>query len=460
MNGLNNPGVVSTPVVGLSPEQVRTVPMPHYCKDVWEFLHSAEEYSDGINMTRLVTTFRGKFDRRAWNRSLERLMQRHPVLAARVTATSEGLEFVVNSQRRPQLRIVDISACSNEDLAMTLRTLVTALVWESFDAQEGRLFRTFAISVSDSECVLGVVAHHFIADGWSMEIIGRELLITYAAEISGRRLPLPERYVEYLDHIQWMARWLQGPEAQSQAAYWAQQLADPPDVRLPTLDNVDLDALAQWAYEKLTLEPALVRAVCAYAGKIQTTPFVTILTAFIAALSAIVQSSDIVVMIVAEQRSNPRLRYTVGYLVNLLPLRVAVKSDESFHGLATKVGRAYSSACSNQLHPYLLDEWRRNTFPSVRFRRLAPMECERASGSAGFSPFELPERPERDSARRSGAGYWLDIEHRGHSMCCRAGYLPTLYTQKTAARLVRIFRAAVEMAAEVPDSPVSALKFE
>jgi hypothetical protein len=40
--------------------------------------------------------------------------------------------------------------------------------------------------MSDCECVLGIVVHHGIADGSSMGIIGRELLVGYAATVTGR----------------------------------------------------------------------------------------------------------------------------------------------------------------------------------------------------------------------------------------------------------------------------------
>jgi hypothetical protein len=222
---------------------------------------------------------------------------------------------------------------------------------------------------------------------------------------------------------------------------------------------VDLDAMASSAFEIFSLEPALVRALSRRAGASRTTPFLVLLAADFAALSAIIDSNDIVVSILAEQQhANLKLRNTVGYITNLLPTRIHVSLDDSFDELIARVRQAYLDACNNQLHPYLMAEARRNTFPGFRFRRLAPESTEQTSSKVGFAPFDLPERPPiRTCARRGFAGHGLDVEHRGDVMRGRAYYLPTLYTQQTAVRFVQTFCRAIEMAADRPNEPVSAL---
>jgi hypothetical protein len=433
--------------------------MSRYCREYWNLIHSLEEFSEAINVTRLVTRFRGRFDFAAWGRSIDRLVTRHPILSARVAVDSGGLEFVVDEDYRPQLRIVDAPSFSSEDPRMALGALTDSLTWEKFDPEEGRLFRAFAIMVSDLECVLGIVAHHGISDGWSMEIIGRELLIGYVAEISGRRPPVPERYTDYLDHNQWMDEWLKGAEARSQASYWTRQLANSPNVRLPIRREFNLDVRAPIATEYFKLDLALVRDLRRRAGNVQTTPSIMLLTANIAALSAVIASHDIAVVVLVEQRSDPKLRHTVGLLLNWLPIRTAVNSDDSFDELAARVRQMNLGAFSNHLHPYLLAEVQRNAFPWFRFRRLIPEGSGRGSGDAGFAPFDLPERPPVEtSARRYGcAGYGLDIEHRGGVMHCRVNYLPTIYLQETIARYVQTFCTAVELVANASDRPVSTL---
>ncbi len=440
-------GVGSTPKLRDGALKRRAVPMPAYCKELWQFMCSEKEYSEVINMTHLVTAFRGEFDLGAWNRSIELLMTRHSVLAARVHNGLGGLEFLVDPDSRPGLKIVDVSSSCEADRKAAARTLADQLVWEPFDPNEGRLFRAFAILISPSETILGIVVHHFVADGWSMEVIGRDLLTAYVSMSSPRRLLLPEHYVEYLDYIQWMNGWLQGPEARSQADYWASKLAEPPDVCLPREHDVDLDAQVGMAIEPFTLDSALTQAIRRRAGKNHTTPFLILLTAMTAALSTIIGTRDVVITVNVDQRGSPGLRHTVGYLVNRLPVRTTISLNGSFDELVATVKESYLGAYRNQLHPYFGGELRR-AYPWFRFRRLAPARMEPTSGDTGFSPFDLPERPIlRTSARRGGAGYALDIEDRGVSMRGRVHYLPNVYAQATAARLVQTFLAAAEIAA-------------
>ena len=436
------------PTTHQRPVPSHRVSMPAYCKELWDLIYSYPEPSYGSNQTRLVTIHRGNFDWTAWSRSIEHITARHPVLIARVAAVPNGLEFVLDAKSPPTLRVIDLSSSSIEDRWATARTIAYKLTWEPFEAKDGRLFRTFGIRVSDSECVLGIIIHHLIGDGWSMEIVGRELLTAYIAEVSGKPFTLPKPAVGYLDYIRWMDDWLQKPEGKSQAAFWARQLTNPPSMYLPMEHIVDFDAMARISFETFTLESGLVRALSQQAAKSRTTPFVILLSAAFVALSAIIGSRDLGIGIIAEQRNSNRLRNTVGCIFNLLTIRTEIDLNDSFEQAIAQVRLAYLEACKNQSYPLLANETCRRPFPFFQFRRLAPEGSERPNDDIGFSPLDLPERPPwSDCARHAGVGYGLGVEHRGDVMRGRAYYLPTLYTQKTALRLVQTFYSAIEMTA-------------
>ena len=45
--------------------------------------------------------------------------------------------------------------------------------------------------------------HHVVTDGWSQEILFRELAALYAAYREGRESPLPALPVQYADYAVW-----------------------------------------------------------------------------------------------------------------------------------------------------------------------------------------------------------------------------------------------------------------
>jgi hypothetical protein len=430
----------------------RRVPLPHHCKEFWDQLNGKP------HMTRLVTRFRGSLNLPMWQRAVGRLLSRHPILNARVVCGAAGLEFVLSPDCNVPMTTIDFAPSSLGNHEAELAALVASLLRAPFDAQEGRLCCTFAIRVSDAEYVLGVICHHLIADTWSLEIIGRELLAAYAAEVTGKTCQLPEQYIQYLDYIQQMNEWLLSEESRSQAAYWRDQLAHPPAVYLPVRREFDADDLTQVTFETFQLERAVIRAVGTRAGTCGITPFIVLLAASFAALAAVIGSHDIAISISALQRGNIRLRNTVGCLVNHLPVRCTVDLEQPFADLLTRVRQSYLHAHDNQLHPYTIAERRAHAFPTFRFRRVPAQHGGPVQGRAGFSRFDLPlPLPLKTTARRATASLRLEMEQAGDSMRGHVYYLPTLYSQKTVVRLVHTLCAAIDMAADVSGRAMSSL---
>src|SRR5207244_333606 len=84
---------------------------------------------------------------------------------------------------------------------------------------------------ADRSEILLVVLHHAIADGWSLDVLRRELTLLYGAQPS----PLPELPIQYADFAVWQQGWLAGPLLAGQLAYWRDRLAGaPPALDLPT----------------------------------------------------------------------------------------------------------------------------------------------------------------------------------------------------------------------------------
>ena len=54
------------------------------------------------------------------------------------------------------------------------------------------LIRVCLVRVADREHLLSVTMHHIVSDGWSMEVLFRELMQLYEAHIGGRASPLGE----------------------------------------------------------------------------------------------------------------------------------------------------------------------------------------------------------------------------------------------------------------------------
>ena len=116
------------------------------------------------------------------------------------------------------------------------RKLEDVLVEESgrgFDLGRGPLLRVTVVRMPKAAWLV-VAMHHIVTDGWSMNILSREILTLYEAFSLDAPSPLAELEIQYADYSVWQHYWLKSDNSAIHSAYWKQQLAGlPPLMELP-----------------------------------------------------------------------------------------------------------------------------------------------------------------------------------------------------------------------------------
>ncbi|KOX03116.1 hypothetical protein ADK66_29190, partial [Micromonospora sp. NRRL B-16802] len=119
--------------------------------------------------------------------------------------------------------------------ADAINTWVTEQVSRPFDLATGPVFRAALARIAPDDHVLVLVAHHIVADGWSVGILTTELTSLYAAETgSTTDAPLPKLTVQPADHAAWQRARLDDDEFTRQLDHWHTTLADLPTIEFPT----------------------------------------------------------------------------------------------------------------------------------------------------------------------------------------------------------------------------------
>jgi hypothetical protein len=117
--------------------------------------------------------------------------------------------------------------------------------------------RVVLLQVSPTDHLLVIVMHHIISDGWSVNILVREIATLYHAIRSGYPNPLPELPVQYPDFAAWQRGWLQGDVLAQQIDYWRQRLTGAPaTLNLPTDYPPASAAKLSWGKLIATIFPA------------------------------------------------------------------------------------------------------------------------------------------------------------------------------------------------------------
>ena len=108
------------------------------------------------------------------------LVERHETLRT-TFHDQDGVGFqVVHAFQPTPLKVIDISSNKEEDLWHALRKEQTT----PFDLTIEPGWRPSVFRLGPEDHVLSIVMHHIISDGWSMDILRKELMVFYSCSHS------------------------------------------------------------------------------------------------------------------------------------------------------------------------------------------------------------------------------------------------------------------------------------
>ena len=168
--------------------------------------------------------FNGPLKLHALERSLNEIVRRHEILRTTFhSVAGEPVQVIAEARSQP-LAVIDLSALPQPERAAQAERMATEETQQPFDLARGPLFRFRLLRLAAEQHILLLTMHHIISDGWSLEVLGRELAALYQAYSTGRSSPLAELGIQYADFALWQREWLQGEVLEKQLAYWREQL--------------------------------------------------------------------------------------------------------------------------------------------------------------------------------------------------------------------------------------------
>lgn len=270
--------------------------------------------------------------------ALRDLVSRHEVLRTVIRERSDGTPYqhvLDMAELRQELR--------RENAAGPAATLASMRKWIAmpFDlAVDGPLRAVlFKDPVAGLRRLL-LVAHHVAVDGWSMDIVLRDLERFYADRVVGEQSSAEPVRPAYIDYAAWERQALDGSRMAALRAFWKAYLdrVEPLVLPLDHLRPPTPDYLG--AHVGLILSAAASGHLRALAQELKVGLFSVLLGAYTVALHAFTGQRDIVVGTPVVHRDRPELAELVGCFINTLPVRARIDRDLLLkeHLLATSSG--------------------------------------------------------------------------------------------------------------------------
>jgi amino acid adenylation domain-containing protein/non-ribosomal peptide synthase protein (TIGR01720 family) len=290
----------------------------------------------------------------ALGRALAALVERHETL--RTTFPVRGGRAVarVADRWQPPLPRADLAALPPARRRPELQRLADGEAARPMDLERGPLLRSLLIHLGGGDdWALVMTLHHLIADGWSLGLLIRDLGALYRAIVDREPTGLPALPVQYVDFAAWQREWLRGEVLERELDYWRGQLAGAPPVLDLPLDRPRPPVQGfGGGRQSFAVPAALAARVFAVAGEAAATPFVVLLTAYMALLGRYGRTTDLVVGTPVANRRRGDTQELIGLFVNNLALRARLGGGPSFRAALVRVRESVLAALAHQDVPF------------------------------------------------------------------------------------------------------------
>jgi amino acid adenylation domain-containing protein len=294
---------------------------------------------------------RGRLDVAALEAAFSGVVERHEALRTRFDLSAEcGLVQVIDADAALPIGVTDLRGVEErERLAAELAERDAEL---GFDLAADRLIRVSVVRLAEDEHLMLVAMHHIVADGWSIDVLTRELRALYAAALSGEPAQLPELPVQYADYAAWQRQWLSGDVLAEQLGYWRERLAGLEPLELPADRPRPADRSGAGGSVRFVVPAEVAGRVGEVAAGQGASLFMALLAGFAVVLARWSGQGDVAVGVPVAGRGRAEVEGLIGCFVNTLVLRTDVSGDPSFAELVGRVRDGALGAFAHQDVPF------------------------------------------------------------------------------------------------------------
>lgn len=396
----------------------------------------------------------------ALEQSFQEVVYRHEILRTTFTVVDGQPLQVINPTTVFKLKLLNLQELSPSQKQTEVSRIANEEIKFTFDLTKDSLLRVNLVQLEAREYALFVSMHHIIADGWSIDVLIREITTLYEAFSRGYSSPLPELPIQYADFAIWQRRWLQGQELDTQIRYWQQQLANSiPELNLPFDHPRPAIQTYKGEQQSFVIPKAVSDKLKTLNNKEGITLFMTLVAAFNILLHWYTNQEDIVIGTDIANRNQIETKELIGFFVNQIVLRTNLSGNPKFIEILQQVKKTSLEAYAHQYVPFdklveVLNP-KRNLSHTPLFNVKLVLENTQ-NPTLEFSGLTIT--PLAVGKKSSQFDLLLELSETNRGLCGSWVYSTDLFETSTIARMSTNFQALLTKIATYPETHLSELK--
>ncbi|AXG70691.1 tyrocidine synthase 3 [Kordia sp. SMS9] len=316
-------------------------------------LSQFEEVSIAYNMPADIP-LDGDYDLECFKKALNAVIERHEILRTVFKQDDSGtVQQKVLSTAALDFTIThkDFSTAVNKQ--QLANDYISSDTYKAFNLEKGPLLRASLIKMSETHTIFYYNIHHIISDGWSMNVLAKDVFAYYKAFKNGEQPVLTPLHIQYKDYAAWEIERVQTKQYQQDKTFWHQEFAKktgninlPTRKKRPLLKTNNGHAISTF----VTLEE--VKQLTAFQQKKGGSLFMYLMAAFKTLCYKYTGETDITIGTPVLGREEDSLMDQIGCYVNTLALRSSLKKESSFATFYQQLKEKLVLAYEHQSYPF------------------------------------------------------------------------------------------------------------
>ena len=307
----------------------------------------------------IVSAFRitGPVDLAVLQGALDDVVARHELLRTLVIRDADPPYQMVCPPCQVPLEVRDLPPVPGESREMVIQELILEVQAGMISAREVPLLRALLCRFDDRDSTLLLTVHHSVSDGWSVQVILRDLGAFYVARVSGTPPKLPQMR-QYREYAEWQ-RANASTADDGALKYWAGQLDGAREFVVPNDHGHPERYSRPYSLHVFGIDADTMGAAAVLANATRGTRFMVLLSAIYVLAHQITGATDLTVKAVTAGRNELEFHNTMGMFLNVVPFRTEIAGCTSFRDIVLKTRETFIDAMANELPIGVLEQ----TFP-------------------------------------------------------------------------------------------------
>lgn len=409
--------------------------------------------SNSYNIPVVIPFGDGEFNEIIFNDVIIEIIEEVELLRAHFIVANETPLLDILPSLRLEAEIIDLNELKEDQQEIEFNKILAKEAGEPFILENSPIWR-IKVFLKNGYNRIVLVFHHLIADGTSLQLLGKEIIKRYNSYAS--KSPCLDKGIklQFKDFILFKEEQLKNGHLKLARLYWNNQLKGIEEFRLP-YDYSYADTLnrkGNTIYKRIDSKLSL--DIKELAQKMDCSLFMLLKACFTLLLSQYSKKEEIIIGVPVSGRNRKELQAMIGPLVNTLLFRYNLLPRESFSKFLNKVKEQVIQGLKFQDYPFefIIEElghsYNVGKFPitSVMFNGLFFLEEDNK-----ISPMQIFP---------GGLGLDLNVDincyifQTEEGICLRCDYKEALFKKSTILLLINNFEAILKEVLLDSDIPI------